>query len=148
MGKAGSCLLCCSLYGSCLVILGWHQLQSLWGIPWCSGDNSQQEHTGISVAEIACLTSLLSWHPLVSVNMDFSHFFFPSAACTPPWKKHGRKCYFFSLKAEKDWKASCEECTAMGSDLVIIDSKEELVRSNSLGQLLQGTGAAWPRAEQ
>lgn len=46
------------------------------GDPWCSGDNSQQEHTGIPVAGIASLTSLLSWHPLVSVNMDFPHFFF------------------------------------------------------------------------
>ncbi|RMC02805.1 hypothetical protein DUI87_19996 [Hirundo rustica rustica] len=59
--------------------------------------------------------------------------------CPPPWKKHGRKCYFFSPEViEKDWNTSREECTAMGSDLVIINSKEELVSSNSLGQLLRG----------
>ncbi|XP_039918697.2 C-type lectin domain family 5 member A-like, partial [Hirundo rustica] len=47
--------------------------------------------------------------------------------CPPPWKKHGRKCYFFSPEViEKDWNTSREECTAMGSDLVIINSKEEL----------------------
>ncbi|XP_068048072.1 uncharacterized protein [Anomalospiza imberbis] len=95
--------------------------------PWCSGDNSQQEHTGISVAGIASLTSLLSWHHLVSMNMDFPHLFFPSAGCPTPWKKHGRNCYFFSPEQKpKGWEASRAECTAMGSDLVVIDSREEL----------------------
>ncbi|KAM7055988.1 killer cell lectin-like receptor subfamily B member 1B allele A isoform 2-T2 [Acridotheres tristis] len=47
--------------------------------------------------------------------------------CPPPWKKHGRKCYFFSPERKwKDWKSCREECTAMGSDLVIIESREEL----------------------
>uniref|UniRef100_A0A8C3NZK0 C-type lectin domain-containing protein n=1 Tax=Cyanoderma ruficeps TaxID=181631 RepID=A0A8C3NZK0_9PASS len=47
--------------------------------------------------------------------------------CTPPWKKHGRKCYFFfPEETQKDWEASRKECAAMGSDLVIIDSKKEL----------------------
>uniref|UniRef100_A0A8C3VAB1 C-type lectin domain-containing protein n=1 Tax=Catharus ustulatus TaxID=91951 RepID=A0A8C3VAB1_CATUS len=97
------------------------------GDPWCSGANSEQEHTGICVAAIASLTSLLSWHPLVSVNMDFPHLFFPSAGCSPPWKKHGRKCYFFSTEQrKKDWNSSRAECTALGSDLVIIESREEL----------------------
>ena len=118
------------------------------GDPWCSGDNSEQEHTGISVPAIASLTSLCSWHPLVSVNMHFPHLFFPSAGCPPPWKKHGRKCYFFSPeKREKDWDSSHAECTAMGSDLVVIESREELVRSNCWGSC-SGAGAAWPRAEQ
>ncbi|XP_066175774.1 C-type lectin domain family 5 member A-like [Sylvia atricapilla] len=47
--------------------------------------------------------------------------------CPPPWKKHGRKCYFFSPEIEeKDWNAFREECAAMGSDLVVIDSRKEL----------------------
>ncbi|XP_039564092.1 uncharacterized protein LOC120501623 isoform X1 [Passer montanus] len=59
--------------------------------------------------------------------------------CPPPWKKHGRKCYFFSPEAKsKDWNASRAECTAMGSDLVVIDSREELVRSSSWGSCLGG----------
>ncbi|KAM4783195.1 uncharacterized protein ACIQIH_006159 isoform 2-T2 [Cyanocitta cristata] len=47
--------------------------------------------------------------------------------CPPKWEKHGRKCYFFSPeKKVKDWKASRDECAALGSELVIIDSREEL----------------------
>ncbi|XP_058661793.1 C-type lectin domain family 5 member A-like [Ammospiza nelsoni] len=47
--------------------------------------------------------------------------------CPPAWKKHGRKCYFFFPEREAmDWNASRAECTAMGSDLVVIDSREEL----------------------
>ncbi|XP_032914206.1 C-type lectin domain family 5 member A-like [Catharus ustulatus] len=49
------------------------------------------------------------------------------AGCPPPWKKHGRKCYFFSPeKRKKDWNSSRAECAAKGSDLVIIESREEL----------------------
>ncbi|XP_077034468.1 killer cell lectin-like receptor subfamily B member 1 [Agelaius phoeniceus] len=54
--------------------------------------------------------------------------------CPIPWKKHGRKCYFFSPEGKpKDWNASRAECKAMGSDLVVIDSREELeyLRSQS-----------------
>ncbi|XP_039564093.1 C-type lectin domain family 5 member A-like isoform X2 [Passer montanus] len=55
--------------------------------------------------------------------------------CPPPWKKHGRKCYFFSPEAKsKDWNASRAECTAMGSDLVVIDSREELTYLHSLSR--------------
>ncbi|XP_077639300.1 C-type lectin domain family 5 member A [Lonchura striata] len=47
--------------------------------------------------------------------------------CHPRWEKHGRNCYFFSPEAKpKSWNASRAECTAMGSDLVVIDSREEL----------------------
>ncbi|XP_054137779.1 C-type lectin domain family 4 member A-like [Melozone crissalis] len=47
--------------------------------------------------------------------------------CPIAWKKHGRKCYFFFPEREAmDWNASRAECTAMGSDLVVIDSREEL----------------------
>lgn len=47
--------------------------------------------------------------------------------CPPAWKKYGRKCYFFfPQRKPKDWDASRAECTAMGSDLVVIDSREEL----------------------
>ncbi|XP_054488159.2 killer cell lectin-like receptor subfamily B member 1B allele B [Agelaius phoeniceus] len=54
--------------------------------------------------------------------------------CPIPWKKHGRKCYFFSPEGKPmDWNASRAECKAMGSDLVVIDSREELeyLRSQS-----------------
>ncbi|XP_062347535.1 killer cell lectin-like receptor subfamily B member 1 [Cinclus cinclus] len=56
-----------------------------------------------------------------------SHIPEEAPGCPPSWKKHGTKCYFFSPEKKKqDWKSSREECAAMGSDLVIIDSKEEL----------------------
>ncbi|XP_030816500.1 C-type lectin domain family 5 member A-like [Camarhynchus parvulus] len=54
--------------------------------------------------------------------------------CPPPWEKHGRKCYiFFPEENPKEWNASRAECTAKGSDLVVIDSREELnyLRSQS-----------------
>ncbi|XP_063251593.1 C-type lectin domain family 5 member A-like isoform X1 [Prinia subflava] len=54
--------------------------------------------------------------------------------CPSQWKKHGRKCYFFSPeKIEKNWNDSRRECFNRGSDLVIIDSEEELsyLRSES-----------------
>ena len=108
------------------------------GDPWSSGDNSQQGHTGTSVAVTASLTSFLSWHPLGSVNVDFPHLFFPHAGCPPKWEKHGRKCYFFSPEKAKDWNTSRDECASLGSKLVIIDSTEELVRPKSLGQLPGG----------
>ncbi|XP_055567857.1 C-type lectin domain family 5 member A-like isoform X2 [Falco biarmicus] len=47
--------------------------------------------------------------------------------CPHPWEKNGKKCYFFSQELKKnDWNASRKECTDMGSDLVIIENKEEL----------------------
>uniref|UniRef100_A0A8D2M2H5 C-type lectin domain-containing protein n=1 Tax=Zonotrichia albicollis TaxID=44394 RepID=A0A8D2M2H5_ZONAL len=56
-----------------------------------------------------------------------SHIPERAPVCPTAWRKHGRKCYFFSPEREpKDWNASRAECTAMGSDLVVIDSKEEL----------------------
>uniref|UniRef100_A0A8C3V939 Uncharacterized protein n=1 Tax=Catharus ustulatus TaxID=91951 RepID=A0A8C3V939_CATUS len=68
--------------------------------------------------------------------------------CPPAWKKNGTKCYFFSPEQrKKDWKSSRAECAAEGSDLVIIESREELVRSKCWGSC-SGAGAAWPRAEQ
>ncbi|XP_041254781.1 C-type lectin domain family 5 member A-like [Onychostruthus taczanowskii] len=55
--------------------------------------------------------------------------------CPPPWKKRERKCYFFSPEVKpKDWNASRAECTAMGSDLVVIDSREELRYLHSLSR--------------
>ncbi|XP_063011870.1 C-type lectin domain family 5 member A-like [Melospiza melodia melodia] len=56
-----------------------------------------------------------------------SHIPERTPGCPTAWKKHGRKCYFFFPEREAmDWNASRAECTAMGSDLVVIDSREEL----------------------
>ncbi|XP_059701974.1 C-type lectin domain family 5 member A-like isoform X1 [Haemorhous mexicanus] len=56
-----------------------------------------------------------------------SHIPEEALGCPPAWKKHGRKCYFFSPeRKQKHWDASRAECSAMGSDLVVIDSREEL----------------------
>ncbi|KAM7055989.1 natural killer cells antigen CD94-like [Acridotheres tristis] len=60
-------------------------------------------------------------------STPLSHIPEEELGCSPPWKKHGRKCYFFSPEGKwKDWKFLRENCTAMGSDLVIIESREEL----------------------
>ncbi|XP_058661782.1 C-type lectin domain family 5 member A-like [Ammospiza caudacuta] len=68
---------------------------------------------------------------LSSTNQEdpttLSHIPERAPGCPIAWKKHGRKCYYFSPELKpKDWKASRAECTAMGSDLVVIDSREEL----------------------
>uniref|UniRef100_A0A8C3Y997 C-type lectin domain-containing protein n=1 Tax=Catharus ustulatus TaxID=91951 RepID=A0A8C3Y997_CATUS len=81
----------------------------------------------VVVLVLAVLALTLSWTVPGNVNMDFPHLFFPSAGCPPAWKKHGRKCYFFSpVQKKKDWNSSRAECAALGSDLVIIESREEL----------------------
>ncbi|XP_074445252.1 killer cell lectin-like receptor subfamily B member 1B allele A isoform X2 [Larus michahellis] len=47
--------------------------------------------------------------------------------CPRNWEKHGEKCYyFFQTQETKDWNASHKECTDMNSDLVVIDTKDEL----------------------
>ncbi|XP_054040489.1 C-type lectin domain family 5 member A-like isoform X5 [Rissa tridactyla] len=47
--------------------------------------------------------------------------------CPRNWEKHGEKCYyFFQTQETKDWNASRKECTDMNSDLVVIDTKDEL----------------------
>ncbi|NXJ98383.1 KRBBB protein, partial [Corythaixoides concolor] len=47
--------------------------------------------------------------------------------CPQHWEKNGEKCYlFFQNQTGNDWNTSRKVCTDMGSDLVIIDDKEEL----------------------
>ncbi|XP_033370592.1 C-type lectin domain family 5 member A-like isoform X2 [Parus major] len=60
-------------------------------------------------------------------STTLSHIPEEELGCPPLWRKHGRKCYFFSPeKKEKDWEASHRECITMESDLVVIDSREEM----------------------
>uniref|UniRef100_A0A8D2P8M7 Uncharacterized protein n=1 Tax=Zosterops lateralis melanops TaxID=1220523 RepID=A0A8D2P8M7_ZOSLA len=126
MGKAGSCLLCCSLYGSCLVILGWYQLQSLWGIPGALVTILSRSIQGFLCLEFPLLTSLLSWHLLVSVNMDFPHLFFSSAGC---WLYFQRKCYYLS-ESEDTWNSSQSYCSSHNASLLVIENHQELVRES------------------
>ncbi|XP_074967350.1 natural killer cells antigen CD94-like isoform X2 [Phalacrocorax aristotelis] len=50
-----------------------------------------------------------------------------SAGCPPSWEKNGKKCYcLFGNQAFKAWNAFRQQCADMGSDLVIIENKEEL----------------------
>ncbi|XP_017601238.1 PREDICTED: C-type lectin domain family 2 member D-related protein [Corvus brachyrhynchos] len=77
-----------------------------------------------AVLVVAVLALTLCWTLLC--KSYFPHLFFPHAGCPPKWEKHGRKCYFFSPEKGKDWNVSRDECAALGSELVIIDSTEEL----------------------
>ncbi|KAM7022539.1 C-type lectin domain family 1 member A-like [Passerculus sandwichensis] len=68
---------------------------------------------------------------LSSTNQEdpttLSHIPERTPGCPTAWKKHGRRCYFFFPEREAmDWDASRAECTAMGSELVVIDSRQEL----------------------
>ncbi|NXT94778.1 CLC5A protein, partial [Anhinga rufa] len=82
---------------------------------------------------VVCL--ILVYHLTASSPPDLKTFSTTSEealGCPLSWKKNGKKCYFFSLIPEnKDWNASRKQCTDMGSDLVIIDNKEELNYLNS-----------------
>ncbi|KAM6145972.1 killer cell lectin-like receptor subfamily B member 1B allele B [Phoenicopterus ruber ruber] len=73
---------------------------------------------------------MLMYHPTASSSPDSKTSFSTSEeapGCPQRWEKNGKKCYFFSQTNEKtDWNASREECTKMDSDLVIIDTQEEL----------------------
>ncbi|XP_074395243.1 killer cell lectin-like receptor subfamily B member 1B allele B isoform X1 [Zonotrichia albicollis] len=71
--------------------------------------------------------STTSSHTIQEDPTTLSHIPERAPVCPTAWRKHGRKCYFFFPEREpKDWNASRAECTAMGSQLVVIDSKEEL----------------------
>nr|XP_009936781.1 PREDICTED: uncharacterized protein LOC104333016 [Opisthocomus hoazin] len=62
---------------------------------------------------------------------------YTSSGCPLHWEKMGKKCYyFFKSQHEQDWNTSRKQCTGMDSDLVIIDSTEELnyLCSRSEGQ--------------
>ncbi|KAL9854403.1 uncharacterized protein GJ701_003792 [Geothlypis trichas] len=104
-----------------------------WTLPHGPTVNSHQDSTTTIPAEAPDF-------PTVNSHQD-STTTIPAEApgCPPAWKKHGRKCYFFFPEWNtKDWNGSRAECTAMGSDLVVIDSREELVRSNSWGSCSGG----------
>jgi hypothetical protein len=47
--------------------------------------------------------------------------------CSDGWKKFECSCYFISTE-KKTWEKSREDCLERGTDLVIINSKEEQVR--------------------
>ncbi|XP_038011487.1 killer cell lectin-like receptor subfamily B member 1B allele B [Motacilla alba alba] len=91
-----------------------------------------RKHVAILVVIILVLVLavylIITYGPTANSQQD-STTTIPEEAlgCPPPWKKHGRKCYFFSPEAKaKDLKGFRAECTAKGSDLVVIDSREEL----------------------
>ncbi|XP_056372456.1 C-type lectin domain family 17, member A-like isoform X1 [Oenanthe melanoleuca] len=85
-----------------------------WTLPGGPIANSQQDSTPLSPTSQQDSTELPPSHG-------------ETPGCPSEWKKHERKCYFFSPeRKKKSWKSSRAECTAMGSDLVIIESREEL----------------------
>ncbi|XP_032544324.1 killer cell lectin-like receptor subfamily B member 1F [Chiroxiphia lanceolata] len=102
-----------------------------------AGRNCSRKHVAALVALLVVIILLLvlagclvhQYHPTASSPQDSTTL--PQVpeealACPKQWEKHGRKCYFFSPNTQKDLNASRKQCTAMGSDLVIIDNEEEL----------------------
>ncbi|KAM9388087.1 LOW QUALITY PROTEIN: putative DBH-like monooxygenase protein 2 [Phaethornis superciliosus] len=81
----------------------------------------------------------MCYHPTTSSPPDsktLSTSYEEALSCPQGWEKNGRKCYFFfPIQEEKNWNDSRKECTAKGSDLVIIDNEEELayLKSRSIG---------------
>uniref|UniRef100_A0A452HST7 C-type lectin domain-containing protein n=1 Tax=Gopherus agassizii TaxID=38772 RepID=A0A452HST7_9SAUR len=48
--------------------------------------------------------------------------------CPENWRRHGDYCYYFSTKW-KTWQESKDYCLSLGSNLLKIKNKEELVIS-------------------
>ncbi|XP_053800069.1 killer cell lectin-like receptor subfamily B member 1B allele B isoform X2 [Vidua chalybeata] len=84
--------------------------------------------TEIILLLLIVVCQILPYGPTAGSQQDSTRTIPEEAlGCPTSWKKHGRNCYFFSPeKKPKGWEASRAECTAMGSDLVVIDSREEL----------------------
>ncbi|XP_056372461.1 C-type lectin domain family 5 member A-like [Oenanthe melanoleuca] len=86
---------------------------------------NQEDSRTLSPTKLNDSTPLSPTSQQDSTKLPPSHGKTPG--CPSEWKKHERKCYFFSPeRKKKSWKSSRAECTAMGSDLVIIESREEL----------------------
>ncbi|XP_027549370.1 C-type lectin domain family 5 member A-like [Neopelma chrysocephalum] len=101
-----------------------------------AGRSCSRKHVAALVALLVVIILLLvlagclvhQYHSTASSPTTLPQVPEEALACPEQWEKHGRKCYFFppNTVPPKDWNASREQCTAMGSDLVIIDNKEEL----------------------
>ncbi|XP_005531932.2 PREDICTED: C-type lectin domain family 5 member A-like isoform X1 [Pseudopodoces humilis] len=99
------------------------------GKSYCS-----RKHVAILVVIILILVLavylIIAYGPTASSqnsSTTLSHIPEEELGCPPLWRKHWRKCYFFSSEnKEKDWEASRGECITMESDLVVIDSREEM----------------------
>uniref|UniRef100_A0A3P9M8L7 C-type lectin domain-containing protein n=1 Tax=Oryzias latipes TaxID=8090 RepID=A0A3P9M8L7_ORYLA len=63
---------------------------------------------------------------LFFVKSDFSISVFKGNRCPDVWMRIGCNCYYKSTE-EKDWHDSRDFCKDEGSDLVVVNSKEEQV---------------------
>ncbi|XP_043384970.1 killer cell lectin-like receptor subfamily B member 1 isoform X2 [Chelonia mydas] len=59
--------------------------------------------------------------------------------CPTDWQLHGDKCYWVS-RGGKTWNESCDDCSARGSQLLVIRDPEEL---EFLKDLTQGSRLFW-----
>ncbi|XP_049677437.1 C-type lectin domain family 5 member A-like isoform X1 [Accipiter gentilis] len=74
---------------------------------------------------VVCLT--LMYHPTANSPPDSKPSSEEALGCPQDWEQNGEKCYFFSpVQKTIDWNTSRKECIDKNSDLVIIDSQEEL----------------------
>ncbi|XP_049677438.1 C-type lectin domain family 5 member A-like isoform X2 [Accipiter gentilis] len=66
-------------------------------------------------------------HPTANSPPDSKPSSEEALGCPQDWEQNGEKCYFFSpVQKTIDWNTSRKECIDKNSDLVIIDSQEEL----------------------
>ncbi|RLW01805.1 hypothetical protein DV515_00007646 [Chloebia gouldiae] len=98
-----------------------------------SGKSScSRKHAAILVVIILILVLgvylIITYGPTAGSQEDSTRTIPEEAlGCPTAWKKHGRNCYFFSPEGNpKNLEAFRAECATMGSDLVVIDSREEL----------------------
>uniref|UniRef100_A0A8C5EYW2 C-type lectin domain-containing protein n=1 Tax=Gopherus evgoodei TaxID=1825980 RepID=A0A8C5EYW2_9SAUR len=70
---------------------------------------------------ILCLVSLGAVVALAAKGNKFN-------PCPENWRRHGDYCYYFSTKW-KTWQESKDYCLSLGSNLLKIKNKEELVIS-------------------
>ncbi|XP_049677439.1 killer cell lectin-like receptor subfamily B member 1B allele A isoform X3 [Accipiter gentilis] len=69
----------------------------------------------------------VNYHPTANSPPDSKPSSEEALGCPQDWEQNGEKCYFFSpVQKTIDWNTSRKECIDKNSDLVIIDSQEEL----------------------
>lgn len=113
------------------------------GDPCCSSDIYGTGHIGSFLTHLGSPLCMRLSMKLSFLHFCFNMFYFPflislAAGCSPGWEKHKKKCYFFSqARDKKDRNSSCKECAKSHSDPVIVNNKEELVRSQLL-EILAG----------
>ncbi|XP_073541017.1 uncharacterized protein [Phyllobates terribilis] len=63
--------------------------------------------------------------------------------CPPDWRLHGEHCYYYSDGKERTWNQSRDDCTKMGTDLLVIKDQEQQESINKMPIAQCGDDTYW-----